>query len=111
MANSDVDYLSEKSGFERMLLKELSAGYYSLHDILENRSAESKIVHFMLSAMESNGDSRTLAATQHEIAELTGLSRETVNKQLQALDSRGLIGKERGRLIIRDLDALERFTD
>ena len=106
VVESDIAHLMKNPGFERMLVNDLAGGYYPLHEMLENRSAESRIVHFLLSEMVSRGDSQCVEVTQFEIATLTGLSRETVNKQLRVLKRRGVLSIERGRLVLLDIDAL-----
>lgn len=45
--------------------------------------------------------------TQVELAAMVGATRETVNKELRALESRGVIRLERGRILVERPDALE----
>jgi CRP-like cAMP-binding protein len=45
-------------------------------------------------------------ASQEELASLTGVTRETVNRHLQSWKRSGVISLGRGRLLIRDIDAL-----
>ena len=47
-----------------------------------------------------------LRISQHELGELVGATRESVNKHLQSWSRRRLVAREGGRLIVRDLRAL-----
>ena len=50
---------------------------------------------------------KSLRATQDEIAQIIGTTRETVNKYLQELQRKGLVLINRGSIDILDIDALE----
>lgn len=104
---SDFSHLMEMPGFMLMVLKEVATGYYPLLDLIDNHSAEFRIARFLLSQWRAGEGAHNIDITQHEIADRTGLSRETVNKQLQMMQVRGLIRKERGRLIIENPHAFE----
>lgn len=52
---------------------------------------------------------RKLSLSQDELAQLVGVSRQTVNRALQSLAQRGLVTLEFGRVDITDDDALTRF--
>jgi CRP/FNR family transcriptional regulator, cyclic AMP receptor protein len=47
-----------------------------------------------------------LKLSQQELGDLCGASRETVNKQLRAWESDGIIAQENGRILVRNLAAL-----
>ncbi|HZP75005.1 MAG TPA: Crp/Fnr family transcriptional regulator [Pseudolabrys sp.] len=49
---------------------------------------------------------RKIAATQQELAEIVGTSRETINKQLRAWEAQGWVALERGGLALNDVQAL-----
>jgi CRP-like cAMP-binding protein len=49
-------------------------------------------------------------ASQEELASLTGVTRETVNRQLQAWKRTGVISLARGRLVIHDIDDFRRLA-
>jgi CRP/FNR family transcriptional regulator, cyclic AMP receptor protein len=108
---ADIAHLSEQSGFEGMLIKELAAGYYPLHDLLDSQSAENRIIRFLQAHLDLEESLQCVTITQNEIAGITGLSRETVNKQLKILQSSGFIRKERGRIVIENLTALMRDVE
>lgn len=47
--------------------------------------------------------------SQGELASIVGGSRESINKHLRAWQRRGIIDLERGRIVIRDVEALRRL--
>jgi CRP-like cAMP-binding protein len=49
-------------------------------------------------------------ASQEELASLTGVTRETVNRQLQSWKRTGVISLARGRLVIHDIDVFRRLA-
>lgn len=49
-------------------------------------------------------------ASQEELASLTGVTRETVNRHLQSWKRTGIISLGRGRVLIRDIDELRRLA-
>jgi CRP-like cAMP-binding protein len=49
-------------------------------------------------------------ASQEELASLTGVTRETVNRQLQSWKRAGIISLARGRLVINDLEGFRRLA-
>ncbi len=49
-------------------------------------------------------------ASQEELASLTGVTRETVNRHLQAWKRSGVISLGRGRLLIREIEVLRRLA-
>lgn len=55
------------------------------------------------------GQGRRIDISQHEIAYLTGLSRQRVNRALKALQAEGLLTVEYGAIVIHDPLRLERF--
>ncbi len=51
----------------------------------------------------------TIPLTQEEVAELCGGTRPSVNQVLQRLGDQGILELGRGRIVVRDLPALERL--
>jgi len=47
---------------------------------------------------------------QEDIAEFTGISRQTVNQALKALEGRGLLRTLYGRVEVRDMAALSDYA-
>ena len=54
---------------------------------------------------------RRLNLTQEELGQLAGLSRQTVNRVLRALESMGIVSLDFGRVLIVDDDALGAYLD
>lgn len=65
-----------------------------------------------LAGMQGEGDVpkglRTIRVTQRELAAMVGATRETINRELQALESRGVIRVARGRILLFRPEGLER---
>lgn len=57
-----------------------------------------------------DGAHLSVRLSQSELAAMLSVSRQTVNKQLQRLQARGLLHAEYGRLVIRDQPGLERIA-
>lgn len=55
-----------------------------------------------------SGISIGLRVTQRDLAAMIGATRESVNKHLQSFRAQGMIGFERRRLLIRDLERLKK---
>ncbi len=49
----------------------------------------------------ANGPAAEIAVTQHDLADMLGLSRQTVNEVVQSLIARGEIEQSRGRITLR----------
>ena len=47
--------------------------------------------------------------TQEELANMVGVTRESVNRHLAMLRRKGVIGGEGRRFVVRDAEALRRF--
>lgn len=58
---------------------------------------------------QADGDSLRVRITQAELASMLGVTRESVNKELQAFASRGWLTTARGAITIHDLEALNLF--
>ncbi len=51
-----------------------------------------------------------LKLSQRDLANIVGATRESINKHLQLLQRSGLIGRDRGAIVIKDVAALERLA-
>jgi CRP/FNR family transcriptional regulator, cyclic AMP receptor protein len=56
------------------------------------------------------GDEVLITATQAELAQLAGSSRESASRFLAVLERAGIINQGRGRLVVKDPAALERYV-
>jgi len=98
--STDIAYLMEIEGLGPRLTRELAAGYYPLHDALENDTPELRISHELSLMIARASGGTTLLVTQEELAESTGLSRETVNRHLGLLQKGGVLEVSRGRITV-----------
>ena len=57
------------------------------------------------------GGTAAIALSQQLLAEMTGLTRKTVNAHLSALEARGLIAIRYGGVLVRDPDGLRRMAN
>jgi len=71
----------------------------------------SELVAHELAAREGVSESDVLLiATQAELAQLAGSSRESASRFLAVLERAGVISQGRGRLTVHDLDALKHYV-
>lgn len=114
--SADLRYLFGIEGLGQRLARELAAGYYPLHDALENGTPERRIARELsrLLARASTGDAAAgpaeILVTQEELAEAVGLTRETVNRHLGLLAREGTISMARGRIVVVRPEALRGGT-
>ena len=59
----------------------------------------------------ADGATVELKLSQQELAEMTGTSRVSVNKQLKSWEEEGLVSTRRGTVTIHNADALDDFAD
>jgi len=85
-----------------------------LRDVIERMEettflpAETRLARRLLTLATDYGTE--VHASQEELASLTGVTRETVNRQLQAWKREGILTLGRGRLRIHDLDDIRRLA-
>jgi CRP-like cAMP-binding protein len=61
-------------------------------------------------AAEQQGGDVLVTATQAEVAQLAGSSRESASRFLAVLERAGVISQGRGRLVVHDLEALKQYV-
>jgi CRP-like cAMP-binding protein len=54
---------------------------------------------------------RTISVTQQQISEMVGMSRESINKQLRAWESRNWVRLEHGAIVVLDAAQLQALAD
>ncbi len=69
----------------------------------------SQLVGQEVAAGKANGDV-LVTATQADLAQLAGSSRESASRFLAVLERAGVISQGRGRLVVHDPDALEQYV-
>ena len=108
-------------------LKDLALGvlareHYFLHDRLDASSATEKVARVVCArsgvpaspaTAGEAGEAGTLrlAMTQGDIAEASGLARETVNRCLRRLEEAGLLETSRGEILVYDLRGLRAYEE
>jgi CRP/FNR family transcriptional regulator, cyclic AMP receptor protein len=70
----------------------------------------SELVAQECAAEESDGGDVTVTATQADLAQLAGSSRESASRFLAVLERAGVISQGRGRLIVHDPEALKQYV-
>jgi CRP/FNR family transcriptional regulator len=58
----------------------------------------------------ADGEGVLIVSTQAELAQLAGSSRESASRFLAVLERAGIISQGRGKLVVHDPDALERYV-
>ncbi|HWD84164.1 MAG TPA: Crp/Fnr family transcriptional regulator [Solirubrobacteraceae bacterium] len=61
-------------------------------------------------AHQAEGEGVLIVSTQAELAQLAGSSRESASRFLAVLERAGIINQGRGKLVVLDPDALERYV-
>jgi len=54
---------------------------------------------------------RTIAITQQEISEMVGMTRESINKQLRAWETRNWVRLEHGAIVVLDLEQVQALAE
>ena len=94
-------------GVKQYFLEFLARSLYLLHSQIElNLPLHKLIQHVITHACREPDGVCYLEATQDEIAQAIGTTRETVNKHLQSLQREGLLSVARGRIEIVQVDLL-----
>ena len=97
-------------GMRQFFLRDVARRYYMMHSRVELVTALDRLVRLLVDRCDQAGGA-SVSATQEEIAEAIGSSRETVNRHLGRLEAQGLIRVGRGEVQIVDADALRRLAE
>ena len=92
--------------------RDYQAACFQIRSLGLSRSASEKIVRFLLSAAikgkeTPQGVRMNVALTHEEIAQIVGVSRETVTRTLSDLKHKSLISVKGPTVVLRDKTALE----
>jgi CRP/FNR family transcriptional regulator len=80
------------------------------------QTVQSRVAAVLAEMVESgrsaraDGDGILIVSTQAELAQLAGSSRESASRFLAVLERAGIISQGRGKLVVHDPDALERYV-
>jgi CRP/FNR family cyclic AMP-dependent transcriptional regulator len=111
-----ISFLERRPRVAIQLAEVLAGRLRRLSELMEDtlfRTLPSRLAKRLLSLAEAYGR-RTpsglvidLKLPQHELGEMVGTSRESINKQLRAWVDEGLVRLEKGQIVLRDEDALQ----
>jgi CRP-like cAMP-binding protein len=79
--------------------------------ILQNLSARLASALVRLVGRKTGNGSSTIDATQQQLSEMVGISRESTNKQLVAWAGQGLVRLEHGAIVVLKPDALREVAE
>ena len=113
--NDTVEFLKQNSDLIMYLLGRLYSGIddFSKHKFyMMKGSAHSRTVMelIMCSKRYTDGSSEpvsTIQFTESELATMSGLTRETINREIKKLQKKGIIDVKHRNIIIKDKNALE----
>jgi CRP-like cAMP-binding protein len=97
-------------GMRQFFLRDVARRYYTMHSRVELATPLDRLVRVLVDRYDQAGGA-SVRATQDELAEATGSSRETVNRHLGRLAAQGLVAVGRGEVRIVDIDALRRLAE
>ena len=109
------ELLARSADFCRFVLMQVSRQHAQQLTRIENARTMSKVnlvaqTVFELATQLDGAQNGFVALKQEDIAEFTGISRQTVNQALKALEGRGLLRTLYGRVEVRDLAALSDYA-
>jgi CRP/FNR family transcriptional regulator, cyclic AMP receptor protein len=108
------DQLLSFTGMREYFLREMARRLYVMHSRVELATPFDRLARYLVerhdeAVREGRGSGEAVSATQEQIAEAIGASRETVNRHLGRLEADGLIKAGRGSITIVDGEALQRL--
>ncbi len=106
-----LNLLADEPAIAQQVIELLCARLRDLIERMEETTflpAETRLARRILTLATDYGTE--LRASQEELASLTGVTRETVNRQLQSWKRNGILSLGRGRLLIHDLDDIRRLA-
>ena len=97
--------LIKLDSFRDVVLRAVASGFYAVHEMLAADSPDRLIGRYLRRLIETTPElavdgAVSIRITQEQLADATGLRRETVSKHLRALQGAGILAVGRGRLRI-----------
>ncbi|MGB3501723.1 MAG: Crp/Fnr family transcriptional regulator [Mesorhizobium sp.] len=118
MPRATFMWLYENStGFNRFLVRQLNErmGQFiatiEYDRILSPKARVARHISWLLNPVLYPDTATSIEIGQEELALLAALSRPVVNRSLQALEAEGLLAVEHGRIVVRNLTALNFYED
>lgn len=116
MQRKTFEHLVRNSiGFNRFLINQLNErlcliiGQLESERLTDTDARVARAIVGMFHPLQSPNDKRHLAISQLELAHLAGISRQRVNRSLNALKNAGLVTLGYGGVTILDFDGLRHF--
>lgn len=75
---------------------------------LRNSGSQARIAGLLVNMIGKDRTSGTVTVSQHQLGELLGLTRATINKHLGELELQGVVRRHYGRITVLDTTALAR---
>lgn len=108
-SRASFDHLLSRAGMKEYFMKEMARRLYVMHSRVELATPFDRLARFLLERCSGPAEEATVTATQEQIAEAIGASRETVNRHLGRLEGEGILRAHRGVISIVDVEALRRL--
>ena len=105
-----LDLIDTDPEFRKLVFSAFAQRMQSTMHILERvafQPVDARLAHFLL----ARADAGQVRATQQDIASAIGSAREVVSRRLDAMQKRGWLSHERGRVMILKPDALRLATE
>jgi len=101
--------------FKELALGVLARSLYCVYGAMEASNATERVARALAarSTVQADADAKTLRLElgQAELAESTGLTRETVNRSLARLERAGIVETERGAVLVYDIEGLRTYEE
>ena len=105
-----LDLMATEPAFRDFVFRAFARRMQSMMHLLERVAftrVEARLARLLLDRAEDSH----VDATHAELATMIGSAREVVSRRLDALERRGIVALERGRVILRDRDTLEHLAE
>jgi len=104
-----LDLMSKSPGFRGFVFSAFAERMQAMMHLLE-RVAFQRIESRLAAALLGRAEGGAVPATHQELATAIGSAREVVSRRLDAFARSGLVTTERGAVLLRDIDALQRLA-
>ena len=106
-----LDLIDSSAAFRRLVFTAFAERMQSMMHLLERvafQKVEARLASYLLEQSDDAGD---LHITQADLATAIGSAREVISRRLDALETRGCISRERGRVTILNPEMLRYLSD
>ncbi len=106
-----LDLIDSSPNFRALVFTAFAKRMQSMMHLLERvafQKVEARLASYLLEQSDASGN---LHITQADLATAIGSAREVISRRLDALETRGCIHRERGRVTIKNADMLRYLSD